>query len=127
MGADTLPFDRYMVAVRGALRDGSYSCREIGEGKILLNFLFQIPKKITVKEIQNRDVQPVTDFLDGGDGGALIAAADDIVQCGLGDATQGAKPVDGDLPLSTKLEDSIFNCNANDHSVRASCCWFRQW
>ena len=70
----------------------------------LLDFLFEIAKLIGVEKLTDRNIQPVTDFLDGCDRGAVIATADDIVQGRLGNTTHGGQLVDRDATLLTQLQ-----------------------
>ena len=58
-----------------------------------------------IKKFPQGDVQPVAQFLDGGDGGAVVAPADDVVDGGLGHAAEGGQPVDSDPTLGAKLQD----------------------
>ena len=66
---------------------------------ILLEFLIQIPEQVRIKELLDGNSQAVTKLFDGGNGGAPIAATDDVVDCGLGDTTHGAQLVDGNVLL----------------------------
>lgn len=55
----------------------------------LLDLLLQIVEKVGGKKLQNRDLQPVANFLDGRNGGGGVATADDVVQGGLRDTAHG--------------------------------------
>ena len=78
-----------------------------------LDFLFEIAKLIGVEKLTDRNIQPVTDFLDGCDRGAVIATADDIVQGRLGNTTHGGQLVDRDVMLTAQLQNSLLHCFAN--------------
>lgn len=59
---------------------------EVRHGRVaLFDFLFQIPEEVVVKEVEQRDIQSVADLLDRRDGGAVVPAADDVVQGRLRD------------------------------------------
>ena len=45
-------------------------------GCFLLNFLFQIPEQLRIEEVLNRDSQTIAEFLDRGNGGTAVSAAD---------------------------------------------------
>ena len=66
---------------------------------ILLEFLIQIPEQVRIEELLDGNSQAVTKLFDGGNGGAPIAATDDVVDRGLGDTTHGAQLVDGNVLL----------------------------
>lgn len=66
---------------------------------VLLYFLFKIEKNVAVEEVNYRDIESVADLFDGGNGGAIIPSADDIIKCGLCDAGDGGEFVDGDVAL----------------------------
>lgn len=64
-----------------------------------LQLLLQGKKGIGVEKINNGDPQPVAEFFYGGHGGAVVAAADNIVQGRLRYAADGCKVVHRDLIL----------------------------
>ena len=47
------------------------------------------------------DTQTITQLFDGGDGGAVITPADNIVDGGLGDTADSTKFVDGNIRFLT--------------------------
>ena len=49
-------------------------------GSVLFDLLFKVVEKGRVEEVLDGDFKTVTDFFDGGDGGGVISAGDDIVQ-----------------------------------------------
>lgn len=55
--------------------------------------------------LSREDIQPIAELLDGGDGDAVVSAADDIVEGGLGHAAEGRQTVDGDLPLGAQVQN----------------------
>ena len=65
----------------------------------LFQLLVQTAEEVGAEEGLNGDVKAVAQLLDGGNCGAAIAAADDIVHRGLGDAAQRAQFVDGNIPF----------------------------
>lgn len=65
----------------------------------LFQLLVQIAEEVGAEEGLNGDVKAVAQLFDGGNCGAAIAAADDIVHRGLGDAAQRAQFVDGNIPF----------------------------
>ena len=67
---------------------------------ILLEFLVQIPEQIGIKELLDGNSQAITELFDGGNGGAPIAATNNVVDRGLGDTAHGAQLVDGNILLS---------------------------
>ena len=66
---------------------------------ILLEFLIQIPEEVRIKELLDGNAKAITELFDGGNGGAPIAATDDVVDRGLGDTTHDAQLVDGNILL----------------------------
>ena len=66
---------------------------------MLFYFLLESVEQIAVKERGKRDVQPVADFLNGGDRRIFAAGVDDVVDGRLRDAAYQAKPVYGDASL----------------------------
>lgn len=66
---------------------------------ILLEFLIQIPEQVRIKELLDGNSQAITELFDGGNGGAPVAATDDVVHGGLGDTTHGAQLIDGNIFL----------------------------
>ena len=66
---------------------------------ILLEFLIQIPEQVRIKELLDGNAKAIAKLFDGGNGGAPIAATDDVVHGGLSDATHGAQLVDGNIFL----------------------------
>ena len=72
-------------------------CQSVG--RILPDFLLQVLEQGAVEELQDRDFQPIADFLDSGNGCGAVASADDVVQGGLGQAAHSAELVDGQIPL----------------------------
>lgn len=70
-----------------------------------------------MEEFGDGDFQAVADFLDGGDGGGVVAAADDIIEGGLGDAADERQAVDGDLAFLAKLQNPLAYRLSDGHSV----------
>ena len=52
-----------------------------------------------MEKLDDGDIQPVAELFDGGNGGTIVAAADDIVECGLRDTTESCEFVDRDFSL----------------------------
>jgi hypothetical protein len=50
----------------------------------LFDFLLQVVEDGRVEKVLDGDLQAVADFFDGGDGGGVISAGDDVVQGRLG-------------------------------------------
>ena len=67
----------------------------------MLSFHFRLYvfEQIIVEEIDDRDPQAVTQLLQRGDGGAVVAAADHIVHGGLRDAADRAQLVNSQVAL----------------------------
>lgn len=76
---------------------------------ILLEFLIQIPEQVRIKELLDSNSQAITKLFDGGNGGAPIAATDDVVHGGLGDTAHGAQLVDGDIFLPAEFQNPLFD------------------
>ena len=68
-----------------------------------------------MKELFNSDTQPITQLLNGGDGSASVAAADNVVHSRLGDAAHMAQLVNGEISFLTQLQDAFFYCFAYIH------------
>lgn len=83
----------------------------------LFDFLFEGKEKGGLEEFRDGDFQPVADFLHGGNGGGVVASADDIVQGGLGDTADERQVIDGNLALLTKLQNPLANRLSDGHSV----------
>ena len=73
---------------------------------LLFHFLLQIGKQIRCEKFLYGDPEAIAQLFDGGDGGAVIASADDVVDCGLGDAADVAEFVDGQILLVAELGNS---------------------
>ena len=66
---------------------------------VLLKFLIQIPKQVRIEELLDGNSQAVTKLFDGGNGGAPIAATNNVVDHGLSNTAHGAQLVDGNILL----------------------------
>ena len=66
---------------------------------VLLEFLIQIPEQVGIKELRDSNSQAIAKLFDGGNGGAPIAATNNVVDRGLGDTAHGAQLVDGNILL----------------------------
>lgn len=66
----------------------------------LFNFLLQICEQVALEEVNDTDLQAVTDLFQGGNGGTVVASADDVAQGRLGDTADGRKLIDCDVVLS---------------------------
>lgn len=65
----------------------------------LFNFLLQMKEQIMFKEFLNGDTETVTQLLNGGNSGAAVSSADNIIDGGLGHAAHVAQFVDGQIPF----------------------------
>ena len=81
----------------------------------LMYFLFQTAKQRAVKKRFNGDAQTIAQLLNGGDGGAVIAPADDVVDGGLRHTAQCAQFVNGDVFGFAQLQYAQSNRFANGH------------
>lgn len=70
-------------------------------------FLFEIPESFGVKKFRECDIQPVAQLFDRRDGGAAIAAADNIIQRRLRDAAERRQFVHSDTALRAELDNAI--------------------
>ena len=77
-------------------------CQSVG--RILPNLLLQILEEGAVEKLQDRDLQPVADLFDGGNGGGVVPAADNVIQCGLGQSAHTAELVHGQIPLPAQFQ-----------------------
>ena len=68
---------------------------------LLFHFRFDVFEQIIIEEIDDRDPQPVTQLLKRGDGGAVVATADHIVNSGLRDAADRTQLVNSQISLCT--------------------------
>ena len=68
-----------------------------------------------MKEFFNRNSQPITQFLNCGDGGAAVASTDNIMNGRLGDTTDVAQLIDGKILLLTQLQNALFDCFTHIH------------
>ena len=74
-------------------------CAGAGGLFVLLEFLIQIPEQVRIEELLDGNSQAITKLFDSGNGGAPIAATNNVVDRGLGDTAHGAQLVDGDILL----------------------------
>ena len=65
------------------------------------HFRFYIFEQIVIEEVDDRDPQSVAQFLERGDGGAVVASADHVVHGGLRDAADRAQLVNSQVSLCT--------------------------
>ena len=72
----------------------------------LLHFLLQMAEQLGMKKFLDGDVQPVAQLLDGGDRGAPVAPADDVVHGGLGDAAAVAEGIHREVPFPAQLQNA---------------------
>ena len=77
-------------------------------------------EQFTVKKFFKGDTQTVAQLFDGGDGGAVVASADDIVDGGLSDAADAAEFIDGNVLLPAELYDALFYRLADIHGPHLS-------
>ena len=82
----------------------------------LLDLLLQFPEQIGMEKVLNGNAQAITELFDGGNGGAVVPPADDIVHSGLGDAAHTAQTVDGNIPFPTQFQNPLFDRLANIHA-----------
>ena len=68
---------------------------------LLFHFQLYIFEKIIIEKINDRDPQAIAQFLQCGDGGAVVAAANHFVHGGLRDAADRAQLVDSRVSLCT--------------------------
>lgn len=73
----------------------------------LSDLLLQVCKKVGPEKFLDRNVQAVTQFFNGGDGGAVISAADDIVYRRLRYAAETAQLVHGNISFVAQLDDPL--------------------
>ena len=88
-------------------------CQSVG--RILPNLLLQILEEGAVEKLQDGDFQSVADFFDGSHGCGVVPAADDVVQCGLGQPAHSAELVHGQIPLLTQLQYPYSHRFADTH------------
>ena len=65
------------------------------------HFRLYVFEQIIIEEVDDRDPQAVTQFLQCGDGGAVVSATDHIVHGGLRDAADRAQLVNSQVSLCT--------------------------
>ena len=80
---------------------GKMTAPQRASAALLFHFRFDVFEKIIIEEINNCDPQAVAQFLQCGDGGAVVAAADHIVHGGLRDAADRAQLVNSQVSLCT--------------------------
>ena len=69
--------------------------------KSLFDFLFQMIENIWCKELDNRNIQTITQFLNSCYCRAVVSTADNVVDGRLRDAAHGAQFIYCDVPLRT--------------------------
>ena len=69
--------------------------------KSLFDFLFQMIENIWCKELDNRNIQTIAQFLNGCYCRAVVSTADNVVDGRLRDAAYGAQFIYCDVPLGT--------------------------
>ena len=95
------------------MRDGA---KQLLQGEYLMplpDLLLQIIEGGDVEKLPQGDVQPVAELLDSGDGDAVVPAADNVIESGLGHAADGRQTVDGDPALGAQLQyPGTYRCTA---------------
>lgn len=66
-----------------------------------------------MKKINNGNTESVTQFFDGGNGGAVISPADNIVYGGLCYAAPCTKSVDGNITFLAQFNDPLADSRSN--------------
>lgn len=66
----------------------------------LSDFLLQIPEQRRIEEILYGDTQPIAEFLDRGDRGTVVSAANNIVDSGLRNPAHAAELVNCEITFS---------------------------
>ena len=89
-------------------------------GLFLLNFLFQIPEQLRIKEVLDCDSQTIAEFLDGRNCCAAVPTADDVVYCGLGHTAHATELVDGNIALAAQFQNTLLNSLADVHGYHLS-------
>lgn len=84
---------------------------------ISTDFLLKIPEQVIVEKIDDGDLQSVTNFFNGGYGGALVTAADNIVQSWLSDTTDCRKFIDSNISLITHDKNAQPDRSPNAHGI----------
>lgn len=67
------------------------------------------------KEFLNGDTETVAQLLNGGNGGAAVPTADDVIDGGLGYAAHVAQLVDGQIPLPAQIQNAQPHCFTDVH------------
>ena len=67
------------------------------------------------------NVQSVADLFDGGDRGAVVAPANDIIQGRLRDARKRCHTVDGNIVLGAQFEYALARCFSDIQDNTPSC------
>lgn len=76
---------------------------------VLLYLLLQITEQFGIEKVLDGDAQPVAELLDCGNRCAVVAAADDIVDCGLRDAAHAAELIDRDAMFMAQFQNPFFD------------------
>jgi hypothetical protein len=83
----------------------------------LFDLLLQILKQRRGKKVKDGDLQPVADLFDSRNGRGIVSTANDIVQCGLCNATDGRKLIQGNIALATQLQYAKYDCFIDIHAA----------
>ena len=67
----------------------------------LFHFRFYVLEQIIIEEVNDRDSQAVAQLLQRGNGGAVVASSNHIVNSGLGNAADRAQLVNSQVSLCT--------------------------
>ena len=81
----------------------------------LFNFLLQMIEQIMFKEFLNGDTETVAQLLNGGNSGAAVPSADNIIDGGLGHAAHVAQFVDGQIPFPAQIQNAQPHCFTDVH------------
>ena len=75
--------------------------------------MFKCRKKLGAEEITDVNLQAVADLFDGGNGGAVVSSADDIIKGGLRNAGECCHTVDGYVVLGAQFQYALARCLAD--------------
>lgn len=73
----------------------------------LFHFLIQIEEQLVIEKALNGNAKAITELLDGGNGGAVVAAADDVIDGGLGDTADVAQFIDGQILFLAQKQNTL--------------------
>ena len=83
----------------------------------LFDLLLKRVEKLGVEKVKDSDLQAVADLFYGGNGCAVISAANNVIEGGLRNAAQRCQLINGNAPCGTQLQYALACCFSDIHGI----------